>query len=497
MIPCRYPVTTTVVVKTKTEPGLPYGTTDAAEKTTAALRRSYESFTESIVGLDQTILDVYPWGLPRDQVHFMVKSNTDLIAKDLSARRAFYFAQHIPKAPSEGTTKSQPSHALLYGRPSEHIIPPTLFDSTLGQFRHDVFNIVPEATDRGFFYRLRNAMIQSYPDERARETRLMDLLSEILPGKLAKGKIEGYQFESDGECYSASKKSKMRWEWQGNLMSRFRITIWNNAGASASKIRKSPLGAFMSVSAAVMVEIPIVELITCAPLQAHSTNVDQVRAGERLIAALRVASLSLKNRYTTLFADIEAQPDYPHPRHYTPLNQSSSAAFKYVSAIPDTRVYKAKDDSGQIVYIKYTTRYSRDAHEAASALGLAPRLLAFETIYGWNMVVMQDLSEEYQTLSELKSARAPNVAKIKQDVRQALSRLHDSGYVHGDVRDVNLLVHKTTSQIKFVDWDWAGKAGSVRYPHTINPEVLRPSRAVGGAEILKEDDVAMVELLIL
>ena len=50
------------------------------------------------------------------------------------------------------------------------------------------------------------------------------------------------------------------------------------------------------------------------------------------------------------------------------------------------------------------------------------------------------------------------------------------GLVHEDVREYNLLTNEA-GDVKLIDFDWAGKAGTVRYPHNLNDGVEWPARS--------------------
>ena len=49
-------------------------------------------------------------------------------------------------------------------------------------------------------------------------------------------------------------------------------------------------------------------------------------------------------------------------------------------------------------------------------------------------------------------------------MREAARKMHQGGYVHGDLCEVNILYQR-------VDWDWAGVAKEVEYPAMMNMEV--------------------------
>lgn len=250
------------------------------------------------------------------------------------------------------------------------------------------------------------------------------------------------------------------------------------------------------ISIAVFTDIPIVEQVVCVPLHAHSTNSMQIQAGARVIAALRGACSDLLERYPALVANTQLQVDFPFPRSFESNN--ATVNFTYTVALEDKRVYRALvDETKAPIFIKYALRYCEAAHDVASRLGFSPKLLSIGRVQEWWMVVMEDVSEDYTTLAEVKS-QGSDAQGIPSAVKQALQCLHQAKYVHGDVRDVNVLVRKPgrlsvdRPQILLVDWDWAGVSGEATYPIALNAAVPRPDGAVAGAviEMVHDDEMA-------
>ena len=86
-------------------------------------------------------------------------------------------------------------------------------------------------------------------------------------------------------------------------------------------------------------------------------------------------------------------------------------------------------------------------------------------------------------------------------MKRALVRLHGAGFVHGDVRDVNVLIRNDgapagCADVLVVDWDWAGREGEAKYPLGINTRLSRPEGVFPAMEIKAEHDVWMAEHLV-
>jgi serine/threonine protein kinase len=88
-------------------------------------------------------------------------------------------------------------------------------------------------------------------------------------------------------------------------------------------------------------------------------------------------------------------------------------------------------------------------------------------------------------------------------VRRVVNELHKGGFVHGDIRDTNLLIDraslpKTVDEvgIHVIDFDWAGLIGQAKYPTGVNTvSVRRPNGAQDGEPITEEHDRQMVSFM--
>jgi len=220
----------------------------------------------------------------------------------------------------------------------------------------------------------------------------------------------------------------------------------------------------------------------------------------RFFSAFKNAASTLKTYYTellvqtsTAFATEEAR--FPYPTTFTHLQTHVNAPLKLErQAILGKLLYGGLTGAGRRVAVKFVQRYSKELHEYCASRELAPALLGFEKLAGgWFMVVMEHM-DDYETLATLKD-RASIPTQLRQMVTDLVTSFHAQKFVHGDIRDSNLLVRSDGKLgMKLIDFDWGGKEGEVCYPVLINNRtVRRPPDVVGGQLITREHDLLMVE----
>jgi len=89
------------------------------------------------------------------------------------------------------------------------------------------------------------------------------------------------------------------------------------------------------------------------------------------------------------------------------------------------------DDSGHLLCVKFTRRYSEKAHRCLEEVGHAPHLRAFTTLPGgWKMAVMDYSSYSPLVLTPLKTS-AEDIVKAK--VEEVVRILHNNHLVHSDI----------------------------------------------------------------
>lgn len=141
---------------------------------------------------------------------------------------------------------------------------------------------------------------------------------------------------------------------------------------------------------------------------------------------------------------------------------------------PARAIYTAKivspEKEGTKVVVKFTQRYSRDAHKLLADISLAPELLYHELIEGTGVhfVVMEHI--EGTPIRDQDELRDDGKAAHAGLLLQALQTLNAGGFVFRDLWELNILI--TEDGLKLVDFDWCMKCESSQYSR-LSPQFWR------------------------
>lgn len=208
----------------------------------------------------------------------------------------------------------------------------------------------------------------------------------------------------------------------------------------------------------------------------------------RYFRAAKSAIKNLQNYYETDIhtLDKEAVPYFPYQYSYRSLSNNTIEQFTYQpttiksSQQPFLQAGKLVFRglcNGQDIIIKFVRQYSKDAHQYCAEQGFAPKLRAYSKLHGgWFMVVMDYVGDTHEEVSDMDSPSASAKKKITARTQEIVKSLHDAGFVHGDIRDTNVMVQKEgdpAERILLIDFDWAGKIGEVKYPMNVNRAGIR------------------------
>jgi hypothetical protein len=146
-------------------------------------------------------------------------------------------------------------------------------------------------------------------------------------------------------------------------------------------------------------------------------------------------------------------------RPFTPRSKKNSSLY--------IAVVRGEDEEKEIV-VKFTRRYCIELHTFCAMKGNAPRILGYQKLSGnWIAIAM-----DYVSAGSITNAQGRNKHRKKwaAAARKLVKSFHDRGWVHGDLRDVNILCKREKPML--VDFSWGGKDEEVCYPTALLPEEL-------------------------
>ena len=165
---------------------------------------------------------------------------------------------------------------------------------------------------------------------------------------------------------------------------------------------------------------------------------------------------------------------------------------QYTGNVEATRLlYKAKlKDSERVSLVKFARQYSPKLHDICAKAGHAPALLAYQRLPGgWHGIAM-DFEADTVPITH-HSHISEHLERWETDLNNLIGHFHGQGFVHGDLRDANILIGNDGT-VKLVDFDWGGEEGEVWYPMpTLNDELL-VGRVSEDLKITKGDDLRIL-----
>ncbi|GLB44376.1 hypothetical protein LshimejAT787_1700030 [Lyophyllum shimeji] len=215
--------------------------------------------------------------------------------------------------------------------------------------------------------------------------------------------------------------------------------------------------------------------------------------------------------------DYHRQDGRLHPRFFPSISSypSNNTTVKFTYKEPLDRVdtcvtFLATLDSanGRPIVVKFVQRYGEAVHKLLAGLGMAPGLLYCGPIGGHGvsygelqMVVME--SVQGKTLADYFDS-GPLPRDVVAAVEEGIKAIHAAGFVYADLRRPNIMIADAVDRdietslgerVKFIDFDWAGKAGDIRYPLHLSDSIRTPTGASEYELIQKTHDTKMLEAL--
>ncbi|KAF8079189.1 hypothetical protein FPV67DRAFT_1604454 [Lyophyllum atratum] len=406
-------------------------------------------------------------------------------------------------------------------------IPVTLLHPVFGRFKDDCETYTPGKEDNALALELQKVMSDIYDDEDQRAKKVREVFGAV-GIVLTRTKVGSTKYETDGDTLSGPHRFNLS-DFKNEVACSgaepyFQAGLYyvESTRDHATKVPNSGLpcilvlvfGPYMSFAGAAWTDRPNLQVLSPAlPFHTHHSDTTLRTIAARHLGAYKRAVRSLEAYYrdelpsTTASSSLSPpDPRFPYPTRFTSLDDAAECVFEYVSQLDQDKllfVARLLQGGRGNICIKFARRYSKDAHGFCASIGAAPRLLGFEVIPGgWFMVVMELLGEDYVNYFEYR--RRPDFDReltrpLLDEVKHSLTRLHDAGFVHGDVRNINLMFTKgSEAKFRLVDFDWAGTIGEVRYPMNVHfgDDLWRPDGAYDGELITTEHDLQMMERIL-
>ncbi|EGN97471.1 hypothetical protein SERLA73DRAFT_124167 [Serpula lacrymans var. lacrymans S7.3] len=434
-----------------------------------------------------------------------------------TARKAFLTSTPKERPSNTGTPSTfrtrqhdpQRLKSMPCGRPREYeeTIPVTLLHPVFGQFLDDCQTIDVTAEDNSFIEHLATAITNGLKLLTWYFKTTASTLPSTKPAEYltnAEMKVNGHRYViAEFKNETGSTSTEPYFQAIGYYL--------DSTREYALKFSRSPLpcllltifGPYMVFAGAAWNLRPTVQILsTPIAFHFHSTDIHNRLTVARHMAAFRKAAERLNEYYENLTETpvLTSAPVPPHmfayPTSYISLHSNTLKHFWYVIELDsDKLVFSGTEDEGDHICIKFVQTYSCDVHNHFASLGCAPALRGFEKIAGgWFMVVMDMLPDDFEMLSA-RTGRLP--LSVFTDISAKLESLHEAGYVHGDIRDTNIMVSKTDkTRFMIIDFDWAGSIEEARYPACVNyMDIVRPQEARDGKKILRDHDNFMLQVV--
>lgn len=152
-------------------------------------------------------------------------------------------------------------------------------------------------------------------------------------------------------------------------------------------------------------------------------------------------------------------------------------------------------------YVKAAQKeyYSLEVHEFLAENEYAPAIISHTEIPGgWLLIYMEYLNDHLMLDRITHCLNRDEKNALKTKIIEVVEKMHSSQYVHGDLREGNILVcqNKNNScdfDVKLIDFEWSGKVGTARYSHFMNHVSIRwPDGAEDGKKVMAEHDKWML-----
>lgn len=245
--------------------------------------------------------------------------------------------------------------------------------------------------------------------------------------------------------------------------------------------------------------------------------IDDARTLEiaRILSGLRQAIRSLADFYASLSRPLDnAARFYPLATSCTfnKNGETKTITWRYIRPLkgpdPSCVTFLAVDceDGHQRLVVKFVERYGELVHKELMAVHRAPELLYCGDVWpgtperhgcGLRKIVVMKYVRGETIDKKYRLGRVPE--SVRRTAHETVKFLHQKGFVHGDVRCPNIIIEdddgEDDKRVRFLDFDWSGSVGEVRYPLHLSKDIAWPKGVEDYTPILPDHDLQMVNRL--
>lgn len=230
--------------------------------------------------------------------------------------------------------------------------------------------------------------------------------------------------------------------------------------------------------------LPLGAMLNFTVNQSHTLYWSHVTAmfyaARRLLTTLQTdAQISKSNHLPIILRDHRRFPDVTS---LALVNSSDRLSFRLTERIGGNgrllyigETTDSNPSSNKNILVKFSQQYSQDLHMFAAKEGFAPKLLACEKLPGGWFAAAMEYFDPVDHLDEPVIYNQRSLDEWLRDLDNIVDTLHLNGFVHGDLRVPNFVVHH--KKLFLVDFDWGGKEGKAQFPDDDLLPILRDSRA--------------------
>jgi len=213
---------------------------------------------------------------------------------------------------------------------------------------------------------------------------------------------------------------------------------------------------------------PLTPMIPLLPMLHHPGHLLTVLA---TLKALKDELKELEDYYKSVKPDnpnIPQQSFYPYPNSFKNQN-NEQIQFIYLKELDENKSLflieeqnSQNNETANQWIIKFVpSSYGYDVHHYCQDKNIAPKIIAFETLGDWKMIIMEYLTpdsfENLYTYLQNNQLNDTDKQLLKEKAMNIAKLLHDVGFVHGDLRHSNFMVSLKDRAMKLIDYDWDGK----------------------------------------